>query len=200
MRTAEKQRLRERMKIISAERSLLLPLPFGAEAAFTKNILKLDAWKTSSSVLLFAPIEWEPDPMEIISTVPECSFLFPRIVGDHLEIHRMSPRSLWISGSYGIREPDPGSWDRASLSEVDLALIPGLAFDSKGGRLGRGKGFYDRLLGHPEFRGIKAGLAWDWQIVAEVPCDIDDIPMDFVVTPGKILQAGSTLDKLGERG
>jgi 5-formyltetrahydrofolate cyclo-ligase len=200
MRTAEKQRLRERMKIISAERSLLLPLPFGAEASFTKNILKLDAWKTSSSVLLFAPIEWEPDPMEIISTAPDCSFLFPRIVGDHLEIHRMSPRSLWISGSYGIREPDPGSWDRASLSEVDLALIPGLAFDSRGGRLGRGKGFYDRLLGHPEFRGIKAGLAWDWQIVAEVPCDSDDIPMDFVVTPGKILQAGSTLDKLGERG
>jgi len=188
------------MKIISAERSLLLPLPFGAEASFTKNILKLDAWKTSSSVLLFAPIEWEPDPMEIISTAPDCSFLFPRIVGDHLEIHRMSPRSLWISGSYGIREPDPGSWDRASLSEVDLALIPGLAFDSKGGRLGRGKGFYDRLLGHPEFRGIKAGLAWDWQIVAEVPCDSDDIPMDFVVTPEKILQAGSTLDKLGERG
>jgi len=112
----------------------------------------------------------------------------------------MSPKSLWISGSYGIREPDPGSWDRASLSEVDLALIPGLAFDSKGGRLGRGKGFYDRLLGHPEFRGIKVGLAWDWQIVAEVPCDSDDIPMDFVVTPGKILQAGSTLDKLGERG
>ena len=188
------------MKIISAERSLLLPLPFGAEASFTKNILKLDAWKTSSSVLLFAPIEWEPDPMEIISTAPDCSFLFPRIVGDHLEIHRMSPKSLWISGSYGIIEPDPGSWDRASLSEVDLALIPGLAFDSKGGRLGRGKGFYDRLLGHPEFRGIKAGLAWDWQIVAEVPCGCDDIPMDLVVTPRKIYQARSTLDKLGERG
>ena len=190
--------LRERMKMISDERSLLLP--FEAEASFMKNILELDGWKTFSSVLLFAPIEWEPDPMELISTAPECSFLFPRIAGDHLEIHRMSPRSLWITGSYGIREPDPGSWDQAALSEVDLALIPGLAFDSKGGRLGRGKGFYDRLLGHPEFRGIKVGLAWDWQIVAEVPCDRDDIPMDFVVTPGKIHQSGSTLDKLEERG
>jgi 5-formyltetrahydrofolate cyclo-ligase len=198
MRTAEKQMLRERMKIISDERSLLLP--FEADASFIKNILELDGWKTSSSVLLFAPIEWEPDPMELISAAPEYSFLFPRIAGDHLEIHRMSPRSLWITGSYGIREPDPVSWDQATLSEVDLALIPGLAFDSKGGRLGRGKGFYDRLLGHPEFRGIKVGLAWDWQIVAEVPCDRDDIPMDFVVTPGKIHQAGSTLDKLEERG
>jgi len=187
------------MKMISDERSLLLPLPFEAEASFMENILKLDGWKNSSSVLLFSPIEWEPDPMKLISTAPEYSFFFPRIAGDHLEIYRINPRSCWITGSYGIREPDPGSWDRAGLSEVDLALIPGLAFDPKGGRLGRGKGFYDRLLGNPEFRGIKAGLAWDWQIVAEVPCDSDDIPMDFVVTPGKIHQTGSTLDKLRER-
>lgn len=184
------------MKKISDERSLLL----GVEASFVENILKLDAWKTSSSVLLFSPIEWEPDPMELISAAPEYAFLFPRIVGDHLEIYRMSPRSRWITGSYGISEPDPESWDRAALSEVDLALIPGVAFDPKCGRLGRGKGFYDRLLGHPEFRGIKAGLAWDWQIVAEVPCGSDDIPMDLVVTPRKIYQARSTLDKLGERG
>ncbi len=181
------------MKMISAERSLLLR----AEASFVKNILKLDAWKNSTSVLLFAPIEWEPDPVELISAAAEYSFFFPRIVGDHLEIYRMSPRSRWISGSYGIKEPDPESWDRAALSEVDLALIPGVAFDVKGGRLGRGKGFYDRLLGDPEFRGLKAGLAWDWQIVGEVPCDTDDIPMDFVVTPGKIHMTGSALDKLG---
>ena len=186
------------MKMISAERPL--PLPFEAEPLLVKNILKLNAWRNSSSVLLYAPIEWELDPMELISAAPEYSFLFPRVVEDHLEIHRMSPRSRWITGSFGIREPDPASWDHAALSEVDLALIPGMAFDPKGGRLGRGKGFYDRLLCHPEFRGIKAGVSWDWQLVSEVPCDRDDIPMDFVVTPGKIYQAGSTLDKLGERG
>jgi len=176
------------------------PLISESGALFIKNLLRLDLCRNSSSILLYAPIEWEADPRELIMAAPECSFLFPRVAGDHLEIHRMSSRSRWTTGSYGISEPDPGSWDLASLSEIDLAVVPGLAFDPNGGRLGRGRGFYDRLLGHPEFRGVKAGLAWDWQIVAEVPNDIDDISMDFVVTPRKIHQSGSTLDKLGERG
>jgi len=196
MRTVEKQRLREQIKMISKES----PLISGSGAPFVKSLLRLDLWKNSSTILLYSPIEWEADPRELIKAAPECSFLFPRVVGDHLEIHRIGPRSRWTTGPYGISEPDPGSWDPASLSEIDLAVVPGLAFDPSGGRLGRGRGFYDRLLGHPEFRGVKAGLAWDWQIVAEVPSDIDDISMDLVVTPGKIHQSGSTLDKLGERG
>jgi len=128
------------------------------------------------------------------------SFLFPKIEGERLTIYRMSSGSLWTTGPYGIREPDPGSWRKASPEEVDLAVIPGLAFDAAGGRLGRGKGYYDRLLGDPAFRGIKVGLAWEWQIVGEVPATAHDIRMDLVLAGEKILPMGSMLDKPGESG
>ena len=194
MRTAEKQRLRERMKEISSEKS------YESSRPLVENLIALNAWKHSASVLLYAPIQWEADPRGLLTADPTCSFLFPRVVEDHLEIYRMNPISRWMRGLYGISEPDPESWDLTNISEIDLAVVPGLAFDAKGRRLGRGKGFYDRLLGHPEFRGIKVGLAWGWQVVDEVPCETHDSTMDLVVTPTKIHQAGSTLDKQDERG
>jgi 5-formyltetrahydrofolate cyclo-ligase len=117
-----------------------------------------------------------------------------------LKIYRWTPHSLWIAGPFGIREPDPENWESASPEEIDLALIPGLAFDPMGGRLGRGKGFYDRLLGNPAFRGIKVGLAWEWQLVDEVPGAAHDIRMDIVIAGENIHDPGSMLDKPGERG
>ena len=176
--------------MISSKRS------FESSRSFVENLLKLNIRQTPAAVLLYAPIQWEADPRELLTAAPECSYLFPRVVGDHLEIYRSTPSSRWITGPYGISEPDPESWIHTNLSEVDLAVVPGLAFDLKGKRLGRGKGFYDRLLGHPSFRGVKVGLAWDWQIVGEVPIESHDSLMDFVVTPTKIHEAGSALDKL----
>jgi len=79
-------------------------------------------------------------------------------------------------------------------------LVPGLAFDLLGGRLGRGRGFYDRLLREGLFHGIKVGYAWDWQLVDKVPCEQHDIRMDYIVTERKLLQVGSGLDKPAERG
>ncbi len=83
-------------------------------------------------------------------------------------------------GTYGIREPVPA----ARTGEVpgpDLILAPGLAFDLRGGRLGKGKGFYDRYLAG--YRGFKAGLAYDVQITDKnLPLDAHDQTMDAVVT------------------
>jgi len=165
-----------------------------------ENLLRQIDRKNPTSVLIYAPIGCEADPRALMELAPERSYLFPKVAGDHLNIYRMNSRSRWITGPYGISEPDPESWEPANLSEVDLAVVPGLAFDPKGGRLGRGKGFYDRLLSHSEFRGIKVGLAWDWQVVDEVPCESHDSLMDLVVTPTKIHETGSTLDKPEERG
>lgn len=181
------------MKIISSEKS------YESSRPLVENLLKLNVRKQSASVLLYAPIQCEADPRGLITTAPECSYLFPKVAGDHLEIYKMTPSSRWITGPYGISEPDPGSWEPANLSEVDLAVVPGLAFDPNGGRLGRGKGGYDRLLGHPSFRGVKVGLAWNWQIVGEVPVESHDSLMDLVVTPTKIHEAGSALDKQDKR-
>jgi len=67
-----------------------------------------------------------------------------------------------------------------------LILIPGIAFDLHGRRLGRGKGFYDRLL--TEIRGVKCGIAFDEQIVEKIPVEPHDVRMDFILTPTRFAE------------
>jgi 5-formyltetrahydrofolate cyclo-ligase len=83
------------------------------------------------------------------------------------------------SGQYGIMEPT--SFEQAVLpSEIDLVLVPGLAFDHNGGRLGYGGGYYDKFLS--QNRNVyKISLAYDFQVVSHVPMDEHDIPIDLLI-------------------
>jgi 5-formyltetrahydrofolate cyclo-ligase len=85
-----------------------------------------------------------------------------------------------LSGQFGIREPAPTCVE-IPLADLDLVLVPGVAFDASGHRLGRGKGYYDRLLEH--FAGKKIGIAFDEQMVGAVPTEKNDGRMDVIVTP-----------------
>ena len=205
MITAEKQSLRERIRKLSAEHGV-------ADSAWIREALSsLEIWKHPLTILLYAPLPDEPDPMAIAADPEGHSVLFPRIEGDLLRLYRQLPGSRWIQaprGFRGLREPDPSSWTEAFPGEVDLALIPGLAFDPSGGRLGRGKGYYDRLLGSEGFRGVKIGIAWSWQLLPAVPREAHDVTMDLVIAGGEIHRPGEAsgdafqsriLDKSGER-
>lgn len=91
-------------------------------------------------------------------------------------------------GAYGIREPLPGmvaASREETCNESVVWLVPGLAFDKTGNRLGRGGGFYDRLL--LGVRGIKIGVAYPWQLVDLLPTEPHDMPVDIVVTPAGML-------------
>jgi len=189
---AEKQRMRSRI------RELSLINPSGNSGRLLDALLGLEEWKRSSRVLLFAPLPGEPDPTLLEQYGDTRDFYFPRIEGGMLGLYRRRPESLWSSGPYGLLEPDPKTWERGSSKEPDLALVPGLAFDPQGGRLGRGKGFYDRLLGDPCFQALKVGLAWSWQITDEVPAELHDVAMDLVVTEERIIRPASMLDKPAE--
>ena len=85
-----------------------------------------------------------------------------------------------VTGQFGIREP-AARCPEIPLSRLDLILVPGVAFDWHGRRLGRGKGFYDRLLAGT--RGVKCGIAFDEQMVNEVPAGSLDARMNFMMTP-----------------
>lgn len=194
---SEKQRLRRQVweRFLQKEN--------GNSLEHRNRILTHAAWKCASTVLLYAPLPGEPDPTLLIPHRRSRVFLFPRIEGKRLGLYRFQESSRWITGSFGLKEPDPDSWQRASPGEIDLALIPGLAFDAAGGRMGRGKGYYDRLLGDPAFRGVKIGLCWSWQIVNSVPQGPLDILMDGVITEesgeSESDKSGSMLDKQRER-
>src|SRR5205085_8875887 len=90
-------------------------------------------------------------------------------------------------GRMGIREPVEHCCLQ-KLNKLDLILVPGVAFDPGGRRLGRGKGYYDRLLASVE--GVKCGVAFDQQITDHVPTGPHDIQLDCILTPTRWLVAG----------
>lgn len=81
-------------------------------------------------------------------------------------------------GAYGIREPI--SEELTNTSEITAAIIPGIGFDLSGRRIGFGMGYYDRFL--QNFKGLKIGVCYEFQLVDKIPTEITDIPMDIIVT------------------
>jgi 5-formyltetrahydrofolate cyclo-ligase len=94
-----------------------------------------------------------------------------------------------VPGKHGIGQPSPDCPDLPP-EQVDVILVPGIAFDSTCARLGRGAGFYDRFLADPRVRAVKIGVAFDEQIVDAVPMDRWDVRLDAVVTPTRVFERG----------
>ncbi len=102
-------------------------------------------------------------------------------------------------GPWGVREPARPEW--VGDERIDVVLVPGVAFDAHGGRLGHGKGYYDRMLARIGARaGYRVGIAFGFQIVAAVPCGPRDVRMDAVVSETGVLRfADAAGQQQGER-
>jgi 5-formyltetrahydrofolate cyclo-ligase len=91
-----------------------------------------------------------------------------------------------VTGNFGVREP-ASSCPEISLETFDLVLVPGVAFDLSGNRLGRGKGYYDRLLARAS--GIKCGVGHDFQLLEKIPAGPHDAKVNHVLTPTRCVKA-----------
>jgi 5-formyltetrahydrofolate cyclo-ligase len=154
------------------------------------NLRAQPFFQNAGSILFFAPMPEEPDLWPLLNetlagkkmVVLPCfdadnqTYLPRRVTDIHVEI---------LSGKFGIREPAT-TCVAIPLDDLDLVLVPGVAFDLSGHRLGRGKGFYDRLL--ENFKGEKIGIAFDEQIRDTVPTENNDVQMDLVLTPLRCLK------------
>jgi len=87
-----------------------------------------------------------------------------------------------FTGKFGVSEPS-FECEEIPLDHFDLVLVPGVAFDLSGNRLGRGRGFYDRILAKAS--GIKCGVAYDFQLLEKIPVDPHDAKVNFVFTPNR---------------
>jgi 5-formyltetrahydrofolate cyclo-ligase len=90
-----------------------------------------------------------------------------------------------VIGKFDVREPASGGAEMP-LEKFDLVLVPGVAFDLRGNRLGRGRGFYDRLLAKTS--GVKCGVGYDFQLQEKIPAEPHDAPVDFIFTPSRGLR------------
>jgi len=107
---------------------------------------------------------------------------YPRVEDGTLRLafHRVDGPGDLAPGAFGIPEPDPQA-PIVPLASIELVVVPGLGFDPRGYRLGWGKGYYDVTLADCT-HALKVGLAFECQVVPEVPTDWNDVPMDIIVT------------------
>ncbi len=141
----------------------------------------LDQWLLAHPALrtiaVYSPLPGEVDLSPAILARPDLTWVYPRIIGQHLTFHT---GGNLLPGSYRILEPT-ADCPQVPVQEIDAFLCPGLAFDTHGGRLGRGRGFYDRLLAQARPDALKIGVCFPFQIVPDTFAESHDIAMDEVL-------------------
>ena len=139
-----------------------------------------ELFRNASCVALYHALPGEVQTAELIERWADRKrILLPLVAGNDLRLLRYDgPRSLHV-GAYGILEPRPDG-EEPPLEEIDLIIVPGVAFDRERNRMGRGKGFYDRLLSTLDAPRI--GLCYDFQLVEQVPVEPFDKRMDRIIT------------------
>jgi 5-formyltetrahydrofolate cyclo-ligase len=176
-----KQSLRDRMR---ATRPELAPAAREAVGqALAAALLAEPAVVQATQVALFAADATEPPTRAVFEVLGErgVTRLLPRVEGRVLVFARVEAWGSLAPGPFGILAPDP-SLPPASLGPDDAVLVPGVAFDPQGRRLGRGGGFYDRAFPAERPGPLLIGVAFARQVVEFVPHDSRDRVMDAIVT------------------
>lgn len=167
-------------------RGELARLSSTALAAASENIRSsiptLPRWQAVRVVAAFAPLADEPDLLPF-EWLPQRILLLPRMDGERLVFYRVESTCDLTHGPHGVKEPDPAKCPALDPASADLIFVPGVAFTDKGARLGRGRGFYDRLLATLPETVLKVGVCFRPQIVPAIPLDPHDREVDIVLTP-----------------
>lgn len=143
---------------------------------FTK-IEQLEAVEKATVVALYAALADEPQSAEIIDRLAKSKrVVLPRIKGDEMDFYDISEGVS--EGSFGILEPIATT--PIEPCEIDVMIVPGVAFTRNGARLGRGKGFYDKYLSRSGFRAHTIGVCYPCQIVDSIPTEEHDKTLDRV--------------------
>ncbi|MBR91076.1 MAG: 5-formyltetrahydrofolate cyclo-ligase [Verrucomicrobiales bacterium] len=152
-----------------------------SSSALCDRLRNLPEWKAATTVMAFAPMGDEPDIEPLLCR--SLATALPRWCDGTYEPAEILDLNGLEAGHFGVKEPG-NSCRTLHWHEIDLMLVPGLAFDLNGNRLGRGGGFYDRLLKQARAAGplVAVGVCFEWQQVARVPTAPHDRPVDLVVS------------------
>lgn len=187
LRVRAKAELRRHMRSVRG----VLPLEARAQrsASATALALALPELQRARTVVAYVAMRKELDPRGLCEALRAAGKTvgLPRIDGNALDLHTFANDDALLENEFGVREPPPDA-PRLLPQHVDAIVVPALAVDPRGYRVGYGKGFYDRLL--PTIpHAFKVALVYDFQLVAEAPNNPHDVPADCIVTDARVMRA-----------
>lgn len=161
--------------------------------AVMQRVEQSDAFRKATVVLLYWSMSDEVQTHTFVDRwYREKTVLLPCVQGDDLVLRQYTgPECLTAGEQFGIGEPMGEEW--TDLEAVDLIVVPGVAFDCEGNRMGRGRGFYDRLLKLTPW-ALKVGVAYDFQMLDHIPTEPHDVKMDVVVSEKWTVESSKTLN------
>ena len=167
-----------RKRIRQLKREITLEEKIRRSSAIWSKVLALDAVKNARTVLMYWSMDDEVYTHAIVQDLAKTkTVLLPAVDGDDLRIKQFRGMENMRAGEqFGIGEPTGHDFD----GTIDVIVVPGVAFDRQLNRMGRGRGFYDRLLRLQN--AVKIGVAFDFQLLDNIPAEPFDIKMDCVVT------------------
>lgn len=190
MTARSKSHVRDQMKLFLA--GLSASDRHARSLAACDNLAGTREFKRASTIMMFLSMkdEIETCTLAIRAWQEGKAVVVPRI---HWSTTRMDPIQITSletdvkESALGFAEPIAGL--PVPLGIIDMVIIPGLAFDGKGYRVGRGKGFYDRFLSQQDIKAVHCGLCFHEQLIAApLPCESHDVPMHLIVTDREVLR------------
>lgn len=162
-----------------------------------EKLKKMSFFKNAENIFIYVGFGSEIDTADFIEDFLKMGkrIFIPRTNIEEKTMEAVEIKSLdnLIEDKYGILEPAKDI-KAAKKIDLDLIILPGVAFDSKGGRVGYGGGYYDKYLQDLDINIPKAALCYDFQLVDRVPCEEHDIKADCIVTEEKIVMLNEIMD------
>ena len=145
-----------------------------------QQVERLPRFQQAGTILLYWSMDDEVQTHDFVNRwFLNKTLLLPCVDGDDLRLRQYTGPECIVAGEqFGIGEPNGPEF--TDLDSIDMIIVPGVAFDARRNRMGRGRGFYDRLLKSTP-KAFKVGVAFDFQMVPEVPVEPFDVPMDAVI-------------------
>lgn len=186
-KAAAKEALRKR--VAALRRTLVAATRATYAEAMTAQLTAHPAFVNARVVLAYSALRFEMDPRATVERAWALgkTVALPRTLPETrgLSLHAYRPGDTLREAGFVIQEPLPES-PIIEPADVDLVLVPGLAFDLRGHRLGFGQGFYDRFLPRLS-RAVRVGLCYELSLLAEVPNAPHDAPVDFVISERRVI-------------
>ncbi len=179
-----------RSKVLSLRDSLISDIRNAKNKSIRNRLLELPEFIKARTVLFYASFKSEVDTVELLkkSILNKKTVVLPKVdvrTGG-LELYAIRSAEDLAPGYFGIPEPPAIEGRHIKVAGIDLLIIPGVAFDLHCNRLGYGKGFYDKLLSRKTAPAV--ALAYEEQVLKDIPAEAHDIKMDKIITDKKIIQ------------